>query len=117
MTDFAHTFLLVFGQLAWGGIVALSVPGFHEIERGFFKSTACVYLGCGLVFLLGKGDLFLSTRTQAIWSTRGVELGAWFIFCTCCALYVYTLWGDLFVLRARAYVLTLFSGIVALIVS
>ena len=117
MTEFAHTFLLVFGQLAVGGILALSVPGFHEIERGFFKSTACVYLGCGITILLGKAYLAFVTRPEPLWSLRGVEVGAWLVFCLFCGLYAYTLWGDPFVLRARAYLFTLLSGIVALSVS
>jgi len=117
MIEFAHTFLLVFGQLAVGGILALSVPGFHEIERGFFKSTACVYLGCGITILLGKAYLVLFTRPETLWSLRGLEVGAWFLFCLLCGIYTYTLWGDPFVLRARAYVLSLFSGIIALSIS
>jgi len=117
MTEFAHAFLLVFGQLAVGGILALSIPGFHEIERGFFKSTACVYLGCGVAILLGKAYLVLFARPEPLWSLRGLEVGGWLAFCVLCGVYTYTLWGDPFVLRARAYVLTLFSGIVALSVS
>jgi hypothetical protein len=117
MIEFAHTFLLVFGQLAVGGTLALSVPGFHEIERGFFKSTACVYLGCGITILLGKAYLVLFTRPETLWSLHGLEVGAWFLFCLLCGIYTYTLWGDPFVLRARAYVLSLFSGIIALSIS
>jgi hypothetical protein len=117
MTEFAHTFLLVFGQLAVGGIFALSVPGFHEIERGFFKSTACVYLGCGLAILLGKMYLVFAARPGPWWSLRGVEIGAWLVFCLFCGIYVYTLWGDPFVLRARAYLFSLLAGLTALSVS
>ncbi len=117
MTEFAHTFLLVFGQLAVGGVLALSVPGFHEIERGFFKSTACVYLGCGIAILLGKMYLVLFARPETLWSLRGTEVWAWLVFCAFCGTYTYTLWGDPFVLRARAYVLTLLSGIIALSIS
>ncbi len=117
MIEFAHTFLLVFGQLAVGGVLALSVPGFHEIERGFFKSTACVYLGCGIAILLGKMYLVLFARPETLWSLRGIEVWAWLVFCTFCGIYAYTLWGDPFVLRARTYVLTLFSGMIALSIS
>lgn len=117
MTDFAHTFLLLFGQLAFGGIVALSVPGFQEIERGFFKSTACVYLGCGLAIFLGKLSLAFSTPSDGLWDIRTVEIGLWFAFCGLCGLYTYTLWSDPFVLRARAYLCTLLSGLIALSVS
>src|SRR2546428_8681999 len=117
MIEFAHTFLLVFGQVAVGGVLALSVPGFHEIERGFFKSTACVYLSCGLAILLGKAYLVLLARPETLWSFHGLEVGAWCLFCLFCGIYTYTLWGDPFVLRARAYVLSLLSGIVALSIS
>lgn len=103
-TDFAHAFLLVFGQLAFGGIAALSVPGFYEIERGFFKSTACVFLACGLAIFLGKATLVFTGQQEVVWSLRGAEVAAWFLFCVCCGLYAYTLWGDRFVLRARIHV-------------
>lgn len=117
MIEFAHAFLLIFGQLAVGGIAALSVPPFHAVERGFFKSTACVYLGCGLAIFLGKLYLVFFLRPETALGARGGEVGAWFIFCICCGLYSYTLWGDPFVLRARAYVATLLSGAVALTIS
>ncbi len=114
MTDFAHTFLLIFGQLAFGGVFALSVPGFHEIERGFFKSTACVYLGCGLTIFIGKLSLASSTLPEALWNMRTFEVSLWLLFCVLCGLYTYTLWGDRFALRARAYLFTLLSGLFAL---
>ncbi len=117
MIEFAHTFLLVFGQIAVGGIFALSIPPFHEIERGFFKSTAGIYLGCGLVISLGKGYLVLFVRPETLLSWKGVEAFSWFAFTAFCGLYVYTLWGDPFVLRARAYLLSLISGAVALSIS
>jgi hypothetical protein len=114
---FAHTFLLVFGQLALGGIFALSVPGFHAIERGFFKSTACVYLGCGLAITLGKGYLVFFVQPDGVSRMQGLEVSLWLLFCCGCGLYVYTLWSEQFVLRARAYVGTLFAGLVALSLS
>ena len=117
MTEFAHTFLLIFAQLAVGGIVGLSIPGFHEIERGFFKSTGCVYLGCGLAFFLGKTYLVFSAQPETFWTIRGWEIGLWFVFCCLFSLYVYSLWGEVIVLRARAYLFTLLSGTIALVLS
>ena len=117
MIEFAHTFLLVFGQIAVGGIFALSIPPFHEIERGFFKSTAGIYLGCGLTIFLGKGYLVLFIRPETLLSWKGVEAFSWLAFSAFCGLYVYTLWGDPFVLRARAYLLSLISGVTALSIS
>lgn len=113
MTDFAHAFLLLFGQLAFGGILALSVPGFHDIERGFFKSTACVYLGCGLLIFAGKLSLAYTAGWEAAGTGRLVETAAWLLFCLPCGLYTATLWGDRFALRARAYLLTLAAGLLA----
>lgn len=117
MTDFAHAFLLLFGQLAFGGILALSVPGFHDIERGFFKSTACVYLGCGLLIFAGKLSLAYTAGWDAAEFGRLAEVAAWLLFCIPCGVYAATLWGDRFVLRARAYLLTLVAGLAAVCLS
>ena len=40
MSEFSACFLLVFGQLAVGGLAALAVPPFAMLERGFYKSSA-----------------------------------------------------------------------------
>ena len=114
MTDFAHTFLLLFGPARLWRYLALSVPGFHEIERGFFKSTACVYLGCGLIICIGKLSLAYSVLPDTLWNIRTFEGGLWLLFCVLCGLYTYTLWGERFILRARAYLFTLLFGLVAL---
>ena len=103
MTDFAHVFLLIFGQLAFGGVFALSVPGFHEIERGFFKSTACVYLGCGLTIFIGKLSLAYSALPETLWNMRTFEVSLWLLFCVVGGLYTYTLWGNRFVLSLYAH--------------
>lgn len=114
MTEFSHAFLLIFGQLAFGGVLALSVPGFHEIARGFFKSTACVYLACGIIMLLGKLNLNFYAEHSSLTNGAWVEVVWWAVFSFACSLYTYTLWGDNFALRARAYLFTLASGIAAL---
>ncbi len=49
MTQFAECYLLIFGQLAVGGIAGLAVPPFAVIERGFYKSSAGIFLGSALV--------------------------------------------------------------------
>lgn len=113
MTEFAHAYLLLFGQLAFGGVLALSVPNFHALERGFFKSTACVYLGCGLLILAGKLSLAYTGGVAAVSRARAAEAAVWLLFCVLCSVYAATLWGDRFVLRARAYVLTLGAGLLA----
>ncbi len=117
MIEFAHSFLLIFAQLSLGGLFGLSIPGFHEIERGFFKSTGCVYLGCGWTFFLGKTYLVLSFQPETLWGVRGWEIGLWSVFCCGFSVYVFSLWGEALVLRARAYLSTLVLGLVALVVS
>ena len=127
MAEFAHAFLLVFGQIGAGGIFSLSVPPFHGIERGFFKSTAAVYLGCAWIAVLGKGYLTIFAPHPPVvawWAAyrraafgRGPEVLAWLAFACCCTLYVYTLWGDAFRLRARAYLLSLACAAAALATS
>jgi hypothetical protein len=54
MDLFARCFLLVFAQLYIGGMLALSVPPFHGIARGFYKSTAGLYIGAGILALGGR---------------------------------------------------------------
>jgi len=114
MTDFAHTFLLLFGQLAFGGVFALSVPGFHEIERGFFKSTACVSLWCGRLIGVGKLSLASSALPGSPCNLRSFAGGLLLLSCGLCGLYTHAWWGERFVLRARAYLFTLLFGLIAL---
>ena len=40
MDLFPRTFLLVFFQLCVGGFFSLSIPPFHEVDRGYYKSSA-----------------------------------------------------------------------------
>ena len=118
MSDFAEAFLLVFAQLAVGGLLALSIPPFHQLERGFFKSSAAVYLSAALVavsgwvYLLVTRDLSVSPRGM-----RVMELSVWLLFITVFAIYLWSLWGDRYQLRARSYVAGLLLGAASLAVS
>lgn len=116
MSDaFARCYLLVFGQLAVGGFMALSAPPFHEIERGFYKSTASVYLAAALATLAGLSTLALESGVAGV--QRWLEIAAWAVFSLCAATYVASLWGEAAALRARAFTLTLVSGVIAATVS
>src|SRR5215467_4114147 len=115
MDAFARCFLLVFAQLYVGGLLALSVPPFHEIERGFYKSSAAVYLGAGVLALAGRVALLVrpgSTPTTS--PARALELAAWVVSLTASAVYLRTLWGEDFRLRARSYSMAWLSGLAAL---
>ncbi|HZP42260.1 MAG TPA: hypothetical protein VFD84_12240 [Candidatus Binatia bacterium] len=115
MSEFSDCFLLIFGQLAVGGLVGLAVPPFHVLERGFYKSSAGVFVGCALLFLAGK--VGLAVRAGDLPVARAVELGAWVAFSTAAGVYLASLWGDAGRRRARAYTAALGLGLVALSVS
>jgi hypothetical protein len=112
VSEFADCFLLVFGQLAVGGIVGLAVPPFHVLERGFYKSSAGVYLASAALFLAGK--VALATRTAHVSAGGAFEIASWTLFTGAAGLYLASLWGEHGHLRARSYTLTLALGLVAL---
>jgi hypothetical protein len=117
MTRFAACFLLVFGELAFGGIFALSIPPFFKVERGFYKSTASVYLGAGLITAIGFSWLAIR-GTAATHPTPGALWSAavpWLVFSAACTIYLATLWGEGGRLRARSYSATLVIGLVAVV--
>ena len=115
MTTFAHCFLLVFGQLAVGGFFALGRLPFHDIERGFYKSSAAVFLTSGLFITLG--ELTLLWRPGALGGARPLEAAAWMTFTIAATVYVASLWGDPYRRRALAYLATVAIGAMALIQS
>jgi hypothetical protein len=114
MEKFARCFLLVFQQLYVGGFLALSLPPFHEIERGFFKSSAGVYLGAGLLALGGRVALLFENPSPTLTTSALIELALWAISVVGAAVYLRTLWSDAYRLRARAYVVAWMSGLLAL---
>lgn len=114
MTLFARCFLLVFCQLGVGGLLSLAVPHFHDLERGFFKSSGGVFLFGSLVGGLGTTWLWLTRAASGI----GPGEAAWWtihmvLFCA----YLASLWGDAMATRAKLYAAALFSGIAALATS
>jgi hypothetical protein len=114
--QFPDCFFLIFGQMALGGFLCLAVPPFHEIERGFYKSSAAVFLGAALATVGGKaGLLLIGARPPGRWPLA--EVAAWAIFAIVASVYLYSLWGEPYRLRARAYLATLATGMLALVVS
>jgi len=115
VTKFAVCFLLVFGELAVGGMFALAIPPFFKIERGFYKSTACVYLASALMTTVGLGMLGWRAGANLTPSSTSLAIvcAIWVVFCTVFALYVVTLWGENGALRARTFSLGLLCGFIA----
>jgi len=110
VSRFSACFLLVFGQLAVGGVAALAVPPFGMIERGFFKSSAAVFLTAALAYVFGR--CVLAVRGVAPWTA--VELVLWVGFTVALGTYLASLWGDAIRLRARAFASALGLGVLAL---
>ena len=119
MTRFAACFILVFGELAWGGLFALAIPPFFNVERGFYKSSASVYLAASMTTAVGLGLLALRGGAAAgpgagsLWTAAAL----WALSGAAVAVYLYTLWTENGLLRSRAYTLGLGLGLVALIVN
>jgi hypothetical protein len=117
VTRFAACFILVFGELAWGGLFALAIPPFFKVERGFYKSSASVYLAAsvttavGLGLLASRGGASNGPGVGALWTAAAL----WVLSSVVIAIYLYTLWTESGRLRARAYALGLGLGLIALI--
>lgn len=114
MTLFARCFLLVFCQMGVGGLLSLAVPPFHELERGFFKSSGGVFLFASLVGGLGTTWLWLTRDASGI---GPLEAALWVLHAGLFAAYLATLWGESMATRARLFTAALLCGIVALATS
>jgi len=117
VTRFAACFILVFGELAWGGMFALAIPPFFNVERGFYKSSASVYLAASLTTAVGLA--FLALRGRSLERPTAPELwlaaSLWMLASVVFAIYLYTLWTENGRLRARAYAAGLVLGMVAVV--
>jgi len=112
VSRFSECFFLIFGQLAVGGALGLAVPDFRHLERGFYKSSAGIFLGFGAIFFVAR--LLLATRGNGVDPTTMLELGAWASFLVAFATYLLALWGDDGRRRARAFAATIMLGLLAL---
>jgi hypothetical protein len=114
-TLFAHTYLLLFGKLAVGGLLTLAVPAFHQLERGFYKSTAAVYLGAAAMMAGGDTYLWWSSETAGVISPLATVL--WCLFALLFTGYFVTLFVEMPFLRARLFPWAVLAGFVALAVT
>jgi hypothetical protein len=120
VTRFAVCFLLVFAELAFGGMISLAIPPFSRIERGFYKSSCGVFLtsgaaaGIGFAMLaLRRNPADIGPSTTSLWISGAL----WGVFSAIFALYMWTLWSDAAAIRARAYPAGLVVGLVATVAS
>lgn len=112
MDLFPRSFLLVFAQLSVGGFLVLSIPPFHDIQRGYYKSSGFVYLLFGVLAFVGRMALYFPSDEAG--TLHASELVTWGIFVAAATAYWATLWGERFVLRARLFLATWLSGLVGL---
>ncbi|HWP64448.1 MAG TPA: hypothetical protein VNO26_00885 [Candidatus Limnocylindria bacterium] len=115
MSRFSECFFLVFGQLAAGGALALAVPPFRVLDRGFYRSSGGIFAGFALAFALAYG--VLNWQVGGLAGRTGVELALWGAFAALFTAYVALLWGERALLRARLYSASLLLGVLALWVS
>lgn len=116
MSRFSECFFLIFGQLAVGGAFGLAVPEFRHLERGFYKSSAGIFVGFGALFL-GARALLVVRGDEPTPPIVVLELLAWAAFLGAFTVYLAALWGDDGRRRARSFAATLILGLVALGVS
>ncbi len=115
---FPASFLLFFYQLAFGGLLALAATPFHELSRGFYKSTAGVLFSVGLLGFWAKvALLFKAPSLKAVSVGEAVALFFYFFFILFFALYLISLWGERALFRARSFSLALLAGLLGLFTS
>ena len=107
---FAHTYLILCAKLAVGGLLAMAIPPFTRMARGFYTSTGAVYLGAAYLMLAGELYLWLRGPSPV---TLPILL-TWTAFCLTFSAYYTTLFIELPVLRARLYPAALALGCLAL---
>lgn len=117
MDLFPRSFLLVFAQLAVGGFFCLSLPPFHDVDRGYYKSCSVVYLASGLLALAGRLTLLFGRGMRGGSASETFEIALWTLFILSASGYLWSLWGEYVILRARLFAATWISGSVALIVA
>ncbi len=114
MQAFPVSFLLFFYQLALGGLLVLAAAPFHELARGFYKSTAGVLFVVGLLGFLGKASLFFTSPSGVTDLGAAVDMIFYLLFILLFALYLISLWGEHVRFRARSFSLAVLVGVVGL---
>ena len=109
---FAHTYLLLLGKLAIGGLLSLAVPPFIQVGGGFYTSTAAVYLAAAWLMFGGDLSLYLSQGCNG--PVALLPLAAWGLFATLFSAYYLTLFIELPVLRAKLFPVAVGAGALAL---
>jgi hypothetical protein len=117
MTGFSSSFLIFLYQVALGGLFSLAGTPFHDIERGFYKSTAGVLYVIALLGLWGRSHFYWhSLSTQFYWVTA-LEVLFYLAFVICFTCYMISLWGERQQFRARSFASSVLTGLAGLLLA
>lgn len=117
MRGFSSSFLIFFYQVAFGGLFALAGTPFHEIERGFYKSTAGVLYGIALLGLWGKSALYAQAVAEGLRWPIALEIFFHSAFVLSFTCYMISLWLERPLFRARSFATSVLTGLAGLIIS
>ena len=117
MQGFSSSFLIFFYQIALGGMFAVAGTPFHEIERGFYKSTAGVLYFIAVAGFLGKVTFYLHGISKTVSVGLGLEIFFHSAFILAFTAYMISLWGERQLFRARSFAATLLTGLAGLLIS
>lgn len=117
MRGFSSSFLIFFYQVALGGLFALAGTPFHEIERGFYKSTAGVLYGIALLGLWGKSALYAQSVADGMTWEIALEIFFHVAFVLFFSCYMLSLWGERQAFRARSFAASVLAGLAGLLFS
>lgn len=115
MKDYPLSFILFLQQVSVGGLFALAVTPFHEIERGFYKSTTGVLVVAALLGLWGKVALLSGASSPVDSLGPTVELSIYIFFVLSLILYFLSLWREHQWFRARTFSSSLLLGLAGLV--
>ena len=117
MQGFSSSFLIFFYQVALGGLFALAATPFHELERGFYKSTGAVLFAIAILGLWGKSPLYWESITHHLTGLTAAEVLFHVLFVISFACYLLSLWGEKQRFRARSFSTAVLTGLTGLLLS
>jgi hypothetical protein len=117
MQGFSSSFLIFFYQIALGGLFALAGTPFHEIERAFYKSTAGVLYVIALLGLWGKSPIYWQSLSQQMSWGIGLEVSFHIAFLIAFSCYMFSLWTEWQIFRARSFACSVLIGSAGLVLS
>src|SRR5919198_1799047 len=117
MQGFSSSFLVFFYQIALGGLFAVAATPFHELERGFYKSTGGVLFAIALLGLWGKSRLYWETVTHDLTALTAAEILFHVLFIVSFACYLFSLWGEKHRFRARSFSIAVLTGLIGLLLT